>query len=71
MIPILKNNPKFMDWSTATYLALHTIYTNNLASKNSHTNKRNQFACCFLSRLGSVRIQLSLQQNSTDTVVTQ
>ena len=35
MILFLENNPKFMDWSTNTYMVLHTIYTNNLASNNS------------------------------------
>ena len=35
MIPFLENSPKFMDWSANTYMALHTIYTNNLASNNS------------------------------------
>lgn len=35
MIPFLENNPKFMDWSTTTYGALYTVYTNNFASNNS------------------------------------
>lgn len=59
-----------MDWST-TYMALHTTYSNDLASNNSKYAEKEMLPCCFLDRLESLRIQFSLRQNSTDTVVTQ
>lgn len=56
-----------MYWLSTTYLALHTIYTNNWLHD---MQKKKSVSLLFLDRLESVTIQFSLWQNGTGTVVT-